>query len=360
MKNLSIIGLLFTSLLLLQACGGEEANTERAALEQIKVKLATAQMVEVPQLSEFAGTVQASERVNLSTKLMGQITYLPVEEGQQVRKGQTLVRIKSAGLQAKKAQAQAMLTEAQAALSMATKDHARISRLFESQSATQKEMDDINAHLEMAKARVAAAEQMQREVQENLGYAEIKAPFDGYVVRKMVQSGDMANPGMPLMTVEAPAAYKVVAKVPENEVTNLQIGDEVQVSIEALENETFTAAITRINPAGDYRGGQFEVTVQLQPTTEQVRALKSGLFASVMLKKGSEQRIMLPEEALVQRGQLLGLYAVNEQGEAMLRWIKTGKRYGGQVEVLSGLAAGEQYITDYEGKIADGVPVVTN
>ncbi len=349
----SIIGI--AAALFFQACGGEEKQVTRQELPTVQVKAMEAKVAKVPMRYEFAAQVTSADQAKLSTRIMGQITMLSVEEGEKVQKGQVVARIKSADIEASKARVEANMNEAMAALANVEKNYNRIKQLYDKKSATQKELDDITAAYDMAKAKVASIEQMQNEVQANLGYAVLTAPFTGYITKKFMNQGDLATPGMPVVMIESQENFEVKASVPETEIGMMNEGDEVHVAIDAL-NQEVKGTIARINPSGGYAGAQFEMTVLLQGDAL-AKQLKSGLFATVIVEKGATQKLMVPKEVLVQRGQLKGFYTINHKSEAMLRWVRTGKEIGDSIEILSGLDEGEQIIVSYEGKLQDGQKV---
>lgn len=340
--------------LLAASCGSEELETKAdLKLPTAKVKLAEVSSEATANSHTFSARVKADKQVKLGTRLMGQITMLSVEEGDKVTAGQTLIRIKSGDIEASRAQIKANQIEAEAALENAKRDYERMKTLVEKESATQKELDDMKTRYEMAKAKIEAIKEMKKGVSANLDYAVITAPFSGYVVQKMANKGDLASPGQPILVIEAPNDFEVVAKVPENEITLFAEGDPVKINVEALPEATFTGKVGRVTPTN---AGQYEVKIALTGSPE-MKALRSGMYARVILQKGKSDQILVPQEAIVKRGQLEGIFAVNQQNEAMLRWIRTGETVGGKVEVLSGLSEGEKYVVAAEGKLQDGQPV---
>ncbi len=350
----------FAALLLITACG--DSTKEQAPIAQqlppAQVKLRQANAQQTANNHSFSATVKANKQATLSTRLMGQIAMLEVSEGDLVQAGQTLIRIKSTDIEANRAQVKANLIEAQAALQNAKRDYERMQALFDKQSATQKELDDMQTRYQMAQAKIEAIQEMQKGVSANLDYATITAPFTGYVVKKMANAGDMANPGQPILMIEVPDDFEVIAKVPESDISLFEMGDPVEIFVEAISETKLTGKVARINPAGGYGGAQYEVKIELTADKNQRKALKSGMYARLTLQKGkAEGRILVPETAIVRRGQLEGLFTVNQQNEAMLRWVRTGKKANGQVEILSGLDDGEQYVVSYEGKLQDGQPI---
>ena len=340
--------------LTLSACGGTDEPAPSADDgPAVPVRIAEAEAEPLPQRFRYTGTVQGVRRVPLSTKLMGRVARLTVEEGDRVQQGQTLVRIDSDNVQAQKRQVEARLREARANLQNVETNFERIKALYERESATQKELDDMKTRYESAQAQVEAMENRRAEIDDMLSYAAITAPMDGYVVEKRIEEGAMAAPGHPLLVVETIDALKVIAQVPENEINRFAEGDTVAVEVGALE-QTLRGTVTEINPSGHPASRQFRVQVRLMDAPA---GIKSGMYAQVLLQKGEERMTTVPESSLVNRGQLTGLYTVSDDDRAVLRWVRLGSRYGGRVEILSGLRAGERYIAEADGRLHDGQKV---
>jgi RND family efflux transporter MFP subunit len=340
--------------LTLSACGGSEESTTLADDgSAVPVQVAEAEAQSMPQRFRYTGTVQGVRRVPLSTKLMGRVARLTVDEGDRVRQGETLVRIDSNNVQAQKRQVQAQLREARANLQNVETNFERIQALHERESATQKEFDDMKTRYESAQAQVEAMENRLAEINDMLSYAAVTAPIDGYVVEKRIEEGALAAPGHPLLVVETIDALKVVAQVPEYEVNRFAEGDTVAVEIGALDR-TLRGQVTEINPSGSPSSRLFRVQVVLM---DELSGIKSGMYAQVLLQKGETPTTTVPESSLVQRGQLTGLYTVSDDDRAVLRWVRLGSHYDGRVEILSGLRAGERYIARADGRLQDGQKV---
>ena len=312
----------------------------------------------LPEEHAFTGNVEGERRVNLSTKIMGQILSIPCTEGMPVTAGQTVVRIKSDDISAKRAQVRANLIEAEAALKNVETNYNRVKSLYVQKSATQKEMDDVEMSYRMAQARVEAVKEMEKEVTDVIGYGDVISPIQGYVTKKFAHEGDMAVPGMPLITIEDLSVLKVMTQVPESEIHLFRTGDEVKILIDALNGKEIKGSVDQINPGGNPMSRQFEVKVIIKNISAETRGLlKSGMFARVLLTKGSKTAITVPENVIIRRGQLEGLYVVSNGNTAMLRWIRTGKMFGDRVEILSGLDDGETIVTSSETKLTDGIGI---
>lgn len=353
-----IIAILSISTVLLTSCGGDKK-------EQIKAEPAIA--VKVSGVSENAnggfitasGKIEAENSANLSTRMMGYITKIHVKVGQKVGAGQLLVSINNTDLQAKKAQVDATILQATAGYNNAKKDYDRFVNLFQQQSASQKELDDMTARYEMAKAGLEGAKQMRNEVLAQFSYSNITAPFSGTVTNTFVKEGDMANPGMPLVSVEGATRLQVTAMVSENDISSITKGMAVKVLVKSS-NTTLNGKVSELSLSATNTGGQYLVKINLDKTDSSVL---SGMFVNVQFPIENKtqavqtDRVLVPETALVKQGQLTGIYTIGTGNVAILRWLRTGKTFGNQVEVLSGLSANEQYIVSAEGKLYNGALV---
>ena len=347
--------LLLTALALLTAaCGSDEATTPAAEHDPVLVTTATATVAETPDIHRYSGTIQGTRRVPLATKMMGTVVSLDVEEGDRVSQGQTLVRVQSQNVQAQKRQVDARLREARAARDNAETTFNRIQALREKDSATQQEFDNAQTGYERAQAQVDALQSRLEEVNDMLAYATVRSPIDGSVVEKRSEEGALAAPGQPLLVVEALDALKAVVNVPSESINRFSVGDSVRVEIGAAGNMKRMGMVTQVNPSGNYASRQFQVQVRLDSGDRS--GIKSGMYAQVLHSIGSRSALTVPEQALIQRGQLTGVYTIAD-GTALLRWVRTGSEIGDRVEILSGLRAGETYVADASPRILDGQPV---
>ncbi len=355
MKSL-YTSLFFLGVLSLASCGNasEEKNIDNTPAVSVTVSSVAAEN-NSPFLTA-SGKIEAANSATLSTRMMGFVDKVHVNVGDKVAKGQLLVSINNSDLSAKQAQTSAGITEAQAAFNNAEKDYQRFQNLFAENSASQKELDDQRARFEMAKARLEGAKQMKNEVQSQFAYVNLRAPFSGVVTNKFIEAGDMANPGVPLISVEGPGNFEVTASVPESEISKIKSGSEVQVIVKSSD-KTLAGTVTEVSTSAKNTGGQYLVKVVLDKTDADIL---SGMYATVQFpieKKTDVTTVMVPKEALVKRGQLTGIYTVSQSNTALLRWLRLGRTFGDNVEVLSGLAADENYIIFSEGKLFNGAKV---
>ena len=352
-----IIPILTLSLSLLISCGSDRKETKTLVAIPVKVS-GTVENTNSPFVTA-SGKIEAENSANVSTRMMGYVTKVHVKVGQKVGAGQLLVSINNSDLQAKKAQVDASILQATAGYNNAKKDYDRFIALFNQQSASQKELDDMTARFEMAKAGLEGAKQMRNEVIAQFNYANITAPFSGTVTNSFVKEGDMANPGMPLVSVEGVSKLQVTAMVSESDISNIKNGMPVNVIIKS-QNKQVSGKVSEVSLSAKNTGGQYLVKVTLDKMDA---SILSGMFVNVQFpieKKTTttvkSEQVLVPETALVRQGQLTGVYTI-ANNTAILRWLRIGKTYGDKVEVLSGLNADEPYIVSSEGKLFNGAKV---
>ena len=356
MKKYQYIIATITLTVFLMSCGGDNKESVTTTEIPVPVEVSTVQDGNSTPFLTASGKIQAVNSANLSTRMMGFVDKVYVNVGDKVAKGQMLISINNADLQAKLAQVNASITEATAAYKNAEKDYKRFQNLLAENSASQKEMDDMTAHFEMAKARLEAANQMKNEVNAQFAYVNIRAPFSGIVTNKFIEVGDMANPGMPLVSVEAPGNFEVLSLVPESEISQVKDGAKVEVDVKAL-NETVSGTVTEVSTSAKNTGGQYLVKVSLDKTEA---SILSGMYVTVKFpveRKVKSQVVLIPNSAIIENGQLTGVYVVGDNNTALLRWLRLGRKFGNEVEVLSGLNSEETYVISSEGRLYNGAKI---
>ncbi len=349
---------LFTgALLFLTGCGGDAKKGDTDTTAVVPVQVSKAVSDSDSAFLSASGKIEAKNNADLSTRMMGFVNGIHVKVGDKVKKGQLLLNIKNTDLQAKRAQIEASITAATAAFNNAKKDYDRFKILFAENSASPKEMDDVTTHFDMAKAQLEAANQMKNEINAQFSYANITAPFDGVITNKYINLGDLANPGVPLLSMESPGNFQIIAMVPENEISKIQSGSNVAVLIKSLD-VTIPGKVVEVSSSSKNTGGQYLVKALLDKTDAHIL---SGMFATAQFPIAPTTKtvsmVLIPQSALVENGELKGVYTISDQNRALLRWLRLGKIYGDQVEVLSGLNSEEQYIVSADGKLFNGAKV---
>jgi len=349
---IAMIGLVF-----FQACGSEEPDMGER--EQVSVETDVAGLVSFEESIPYSGSVISTRSAKVSTKIMGEIIEMDLEIGDSVQKGDQLMRIRSEQLTGQKERILANMDEANAALNNAKINFDRIEALYNQESATEKEFDDMKTELSMAEARVEALQGSLKEVEELIDYTKLVAPFDATVAARMADVGDMANPGQPLLQLNETGRFKIRITVSEQDISRFNEGDSALFSVPSAGIVNAEATVLAVNMNGSAASRQFDV--ELTPVQQEIsEQLNAGQFTSVMLKYDSEPLISVKSNAIVHKGQLTGLYTVNDNDQILLRWVRTGKQKADMTEILSGLKAGERYIIPGEEPLREGLYVAGN
>jgi RND family efflux transporter MFP subunit len=284
---------------------------------------------------------------------LGRLEEIRVREGDRVRKGDVLARLEDADLRAAVEQSRAAVRMAEANLENAEAQHGRMANLQKRGSATEKSLEDAVAAFRVAEAGLEQARANLLAAEVALSYSELQAPMGGWVVRKLVETGDMITPGTPLLVIEDLSRVKVTFHVPETDVVGLKEGSPAEVSVDVL-GQVYDAAVDRVVPSGDPASRTFRVQLILDNTDG---ILRSGMFARARFLRGERQALAIPMDAVVRRGGLDGVFVVEEDLRARLRWLKLGRAEGELVEVLSGLEVGHRLVIRPPAGLADGVAV---
>jgi RND family efflux transporter MFP subunit len=343
---------------LLSSCGSRpEATIKESA--PIKVQIGIAKALSGKAVTSVSGRIEAGSSANISTRMMGNVTAVLAKPGEMVKKGDLLITIASADLSAKMAQVEASILQAKSGFENAEKDYNRFKILFDKGSASKKELENITTHYEMAKAGLEAARQMENEVRAQFTYTNLRAPFDGVVANTFVKIGDMANPGMPLATVEGVSNYEAVVMVPESHISKIKVDAKAIVMVKST-NTTFNGEVKEVSPSAKNTGGQFLVKIRLLDA----EGVLPGMFVNANIALEDAKTVasspLVAQEALIRNGQLTGLYVLGSNDKAVLRWVRLGNEMDGKVEVISGLSEDEKYIYLPEGKLFNGAKVTTN
>ncbi len=341
----------FAAMLALAGCGGRDLAVEQADGGTVQAPVVTAVAGEFPLYTTAMGTVEPFDRARLSTRVMGHVRAVLVQEGDRVKAGQVLLRLDSRDASSRIEQAKAGLAAAESQFKNAEAYYNRIKKLHSEQSATEQHLDNARTQYDAAKAEVRAVRNQLTEAHSQLDYFNIKAPFGGFVTSRTVDVGDMGAPGAPLVTVEMQDSLKIVTTLSERDVGKVTAGQSVLVEIGDVRSQ---ARVESVVPAGDPATRRFKVRL-VMPNAD--GTLVSGLFARVLFRTGTDETISVPESAIVRRGQLTGLFVLGSEQKTRLRWVRLGRISAGRVEVLSGLEAGERVVAGKLRQLREGMSV---
>jgi len=327
-----MLGLVAMGALALAACGADVEHEAQAAAAPEVGATHTVASAAVEATVPVDGTVQARQRAEISTRMMARVSEVGVELGAEVRQGQPLVRLGLEDVEANRAKAEAAVAAARAARDEAERHAARMDTLLAADAVARVQRDQARLGLAQAESQVAIAEATLAEVETAASYARLSAPFDGVIVARSVDPGDMAAPGMPLLVVESAGAREAALSVPPEHASTLAAGSELRVA--TPDGRTTTGRVRAVAGGADPMTRTVEVRVGVPADWP------SGSSVTAFLPTGARERVTIPADYVVRRGQLTGVRVVTDAG-TVLRWVRLGRAMDDAVEVLSGLEAGE-------------------
>lgn len=307
-----------------------------------------AQIVEVlprtlPLEETAVGTIQPVHRVEVASRLLARAVEVNAIAGQKVAKNDVLVRLEDSDLKARLAQAQSLIEQAQAALDQARIEEKRTRAAFEQHAVAEVEMDRATNALKGAEAGVARATQARTEAESVLEYATIRSPIDGTVIDKRVNTGDTVSPGQAVVTLLDPKKMQLVASVRESLSRRLSVGGMVSVKVDVVDHAC-SGTVSEIVPEAESASRTFLVKVT-GPCPEGVYA---GMFGRLSIPVGEETVLLVPRAAVRTIGQV-ECVDVAENALRHRRSVRLGRVFADEVEVLSGLEAGEKIVVDAPG-----------
>jgi RND family efflux transporter MFP subunit len=369
---------LIPAFLVLIACGKEAAQPAKAPEPKVvrDVTVGSVTTSEVEEAAEVMGTVKSRTSTTLSSKIVGRILALHAREGSEVKAGQLLVELDDRDIAAQVRRAEAGLNEAESAIpeleraiaaaaaaqaaAEAQRDlpleydqvaarhkttAADVDRAIAEGQALQAKRQQVLARIESARAEVASVQVMQ-------SYAKIVAPINGIIRVKHAEVGSLAASGSPIVTLEDNRRYWLEAVVPETQAVGIRRGQSLSVQVEAADISS-TATVSEIIPAADPTTRTTLVRLDLPASPK----LRSGLFGRAWVPVGRRQVIRVARQAIIERGQLQGVYVIGQDNIARYRLVRTGPEHQGAVEILSGLTSGEHIVAAGTERVTDGVRI---
>ena len=318
--------------------GAPAANPAAGAPMTVEVTKVAQQAL--PQAITAVGSLRSDESITVRPEVAGRISAILFKEGQHVGRGMTLVRLDPAINQAEVQQARANLKLAQSKYDRAV-DLAQ--RNFISGQAK----DEAENNLRVAEASLAL-------VEARLAKTEIKAPFAGVIGLRVVSVGDYVKEGADVVNLESIDPLKVDFRVPEIYMRQVQVGQTLTVTLDALPGRSFEGKVFAVNPLVDAAGRAVVIrAIVANPDT----SLRPGMFARVrLITRDEKEALVIPEQAIVPQGDEQYVFRVVEGKVARVK-VEIGQRRDGKVEITKGLGAGDVVVTAGQLKLRDGTPV---
>ena len=279
-----------------------------------------------------AGVAAPIQQATLSTKLMGTVTGVLVQEGDRVTAGQPLVLIDARDLSAKAAQAAVSILEAEAMRREAVTQANRIRALYADSAAPRAQLDAAETGLARADAALRAAQAAASELESVRSYSQIRAPFAGIVTKRFVDPGAFAAPGAPLLTVQDAARLRITVSATPDVARGLRPGDTI---VATIEGQPARATLEGVVPA--MAGNLYTVNALV---ANPGAAILAGSAATLEVPTGTRRTIAVPAAAIIREGDLAGVTLRTAQGDER-RWVRLGRTSGEMIEIVAGLRAGD-------------------
>ena len=339
--SLSLLGLV-------TACAGNRHDAgEAPEALVVQAVLDTAQRTEIPRRVEIQGTVEADQTSAVSTRVMAQVTAVHVAAGDTVRRGQVLLEIDPEAAQGQLSQAKGGLAQAKAQLALAERNYRRFEELHKTRAASELELDQARTQYEQARGAVEQAEGAVSAASSVASDSTVRAPYPGRVVRRMVEVGDLAAPGRPLLTIQSGDHRRLVLPVPESVVSRsgLALGDAVPLEIGVRpELGIVDGTVVEMTPGADPRSHSFEVKVGLprEPGNGGDAAeIPTGVAGRAWLPVDSRIAITVPADAVLSQGGMSLVVVRTGDATTRTRVVTVGVESQDRIEILSGLEGGE-------------------
>ena len=341
--------LLMLSLAVLTACGGkDDAEADAATTSALPVSVAAAQTQVMPRTVLVSGPVSAFEEMQLGVEISGQrVTALNVDVGQYVKKGQILLQLDHRTLDSELAQADASLRQAQASQELARLNYQRSEKLAAEKLISESSLDELRANRVNAEAQTATARALRDSAQLRRDFADLRAPADGLISKRLVQPGQVVSAGTELLRLIRDGRLEWRAELPEDQLAGVAVGNPVQLP---YAGQTITGRIRAVTPGVDAQTRTGTVYADLpEPGT-----LKQGVYVEGRIVTGDGEVLTIPTAAIVQRDGHSYVFSVNDKQQATRHRVRTGQALQGRTAILEGLKAGDRVVVDGAGFLGEG------
>jgi RND family efflux transporter MFP subunit len=308
------------------------------------VDLATIAVVSETARREQAwdGVVEATHQATMSAQTAGRVLELPYDVNDYVEAGAVIVRFSNVEQQSGQRRAEAQIRSAQAAFDETQANYARVAEIYQRKLVARAQLDQATAQRDSARAALEAAQASAREVAQQLDYTVVRAPYSGIVTQRFVQIGESVRAGQALIAGVSLDELRINVQVPQSAVDAIRRYHAADVLLDSEGARRITAAKLTVFPYADAQTHTFSIRLDLPP---QETGLYPGMTVKTAFAIGEAERLLIPSTALVQRGEVSGVYVVAEN-EIRLHQVRLGHRFGDRIEVLSGLSAGDKIATD--------------
>lgn len=339
---------------LMAGCAEEEAQQER---ERVAVRLVEAEEATLRETARAVGSLRSATTAELQAEVPGRVETVHFEEGAEVEQGELLFSLRDDALRAQRSALRASLRAAQARVERAERALARREPLTDTGAVAEEELTTTQTELSEARAEVGRVRAELRELEEQLSDTRVRAPFDGRISQRLVDSGDFVQVGEQVATLYQGDTLEAELRLPERLARRVRLGQAVRVVPADSEELAFDARVTFVSPAVEVAGRDLVVKARPDEGTDVSDGVTPGMSVTAELVLETRRgRPVVPAEALVGGREGYSVFVV-EDGTAYRRPVRIGLREPGRVEVVEGLQAGEQVVREGHMRLTDGAAV---
>jgi RND family efflux transporter MFP subunit len=335
-------------------CGAtHDLSKKNPPLPPVSAATALVERASLPDRLTLYGTVTADRSAAVSSRVTANVVAVRARVGQSVAAGDVLVEIDPQTAKGQEAQARGALAQARAALSLAERNYERYKALAAAGSASPLELDMNRMQYEQAKGAVQQGEGAVEAASSVARESRVTAPFAGRVTARLVEAGDLAAPGRPLVTIESATGRRLVVQIPAGTVaaSGLKAGRKLAIRIDGAASD-LTGTVVEMSPGADPASHTYTATLELSGAP-----VATGLTGRATLDTAVRSSVLVPESAVLASGGVTLVAVKDDAGKARTRVVTTGASQGGKIEILSGLSGGETVLVGLTAPPADGAPV---
>lgn len=354
MKKIVFSGLILS--LLLTGC----ANNDNIKAPVIKgLSTISIKEVLVDNYYETSASVNAKNTIPIASMINGQVLSVNVKEGDYVRKGQLLLTIDARDVEQRRIAAIAGVKEASKSveaaeqnLKLVNKTYSRYKNMYRENAMTAQEFDEISAKQRLAEIEYQKALQEVKKSKAGLGeinvykgYSQVASPISGVIVEKNAEVGTIAMAGSPLLTIKSNSSLELIANIDESLINKLSTG--MNVYLQPQNGKKIKSKISVIIPNIDPVTRTFKIKAD-------VANLAAGEYVKIEIPIDKQKSLVVPSSSIVKKGELVGVYVVEDDNTISYRLIRTGKSFGGNIQVTSGLNDGDKIVVGGVERAVDG------
>ncbi len=353
MKNIYLWLLISASSFVLIACDTEEKKLKYSAfLESIEVEAIPVILGTIPLKTVAPGSVVSDQKAQISSRLVGYIKNFDIKEGQNVKQGDLLFSIDSTDVRSGILHAESAYQQAKDALLDANLDYKRFKKLYEGESVSKQQFDKISLKFKLTKEQMIAAKTSLNQAKSQLKYANVTAPFDGVVVKKLASAGDLSAPGRPVLSLENKSSLSVKTQISHDLYAVIRVGDTATVILDGVDKPLMATIYATVS-AADPKTRTHTIKLSLPKLSN----VNSGAFARVVFTRGERQTMILPKSAILNRSGIEGVFVV-ENDLVYFNMVRLGEIIGDTIEIKSGVNLEDLVVVSNNESLLNGDKVV--